>query len=618
MGRSVFANSRNFSHKGSGDKSLCTAPDVCKTPIGTSTPPIPYFVVSQVTKLADGSSTVSIEGNPTSLAGSSHSKCSGDEPGTAKGVCSSKTTDETKFTSYSFDVKCDGEGVVRAFDTSTMNKVNTIGMVLGSVTSPSIIVDEQVDPWEPEEVPPWLKIKANYDDPWNTPIPAENVKVTVNGEVVAEDITLNEGEGTNTIAYLSDEASSTADEPGVTVLTDIPAGQAVVEIVRESGIEQDISDQRASIEALLDGAYRATVKDMKGFQEQWDDYGYASVLLSLQYGTAEGTIGWVKDQGDLFEAEIWQSLGNTISDATAAAFDYASDYASDTYDNIVTSANEASDWADENSENLSNWTWWSKKVQDGVDEAYAAGGELLDSTQEHIDNAMDFIGESIEIANKLIKHQEAILALPEHIAAGRADQVELFIDNALMDIHPEIAQEIKNNPNFHLVLELIADHDAALTFIAYLQLIFEAVPPNFYSHMVGKGGAYVAIELILTILLAFLSAGSGAAARVGMLAAKFAAMSSKAAKVAKTIKRAEAALNAFVKNIEDIEKAIEKLTDLSRLLAKAKRGGIVSKTRTRKTVTIKKKNKQRDKKCRICGQTEHTTPRSLNGEIKYV
>lgn len=139
MSHSVFANNMGFSHKGSGDKSVSTAPDVCKTPIGSSTPPIPYVVTSQVAKLQKGSSSVLISGQPTALAGSNHSQCLGDQPGTAKGLISGSTGDKTEFVSYSFDVKVEGEGVVRHLDATTMNKANTVGINMGMATAPTKI-----------------------------------------------------------------------------------------------------------------------------------------------------------------------------------------------------------------------------------------------------------------------------------------------------------------------------------------------------------------------------------------------------------------------------------------------------------------------------------------------
>jgi len=146
MARTVFANSRNFSHKGSGDKSLSSAPDMCKTPVGSATPPIPYPVVSQAQDLDGHTASVFIDGNETAIASSMHSKCSGDEAGTAKGIISGATGDVTEFLSYSFDVKCEGEGVVRHQDLTSMNKGNTLGSLLGATASADTFENETLEP----------------------------------------------------------------------------------------------------------------------------------------------------------------------------------------------------------------------------------------------------------------------------------------------------------------------------------------------------------------------------------------------------------------------------------------------------------------------------------------
>lgn len=132
MTRTVFANKRNFSHKGSRDLSASSAPDVCKTPVGSSTPPLPYPVISEAKDLDQCTKTIFIDGNPTAIESSFHRKCSGDEPGKAKGLISGTRGDITEFVSYSYDVRCEGEGAVRHMDVTTMNKGNTVGMLHGT------------------------------------------------------------------------------------------------------------------------------------------------------------------------------------------------------------------------------------------------------------------------------------------------------------------------------------------------------------------------------------------------------------------------------------------------------------------------------------------------------
>jgi len=138
MARTVFANHRNFSHQGSSDKSLSSAPDVCNPPRGSASSSIPYPVTSQAADAGGYTTSVFIDGHPTAIASSIHTCCTGDEAGSDKGVISGTTSDKTEFISYSFDVRCEGEGVVRHQDMTMMNNGNTTGIVFGTETSAEI------------------------------------------------------------------------------------------------------------------------------------------------------------------------------------------------------------------------------------------------------------------------------------------------------------------------------------------------------------------------------------------------------------------------------------------------------------------------------------------------
>lgn len=139
----VFSNSRNIIHKGSGDKAIASAPDVCKTQVGNSVVPIPYPNISQSSDLSKGSKSVKVNGQPAALKDSNFSSSKGDQAGSLKGVASGAVGDKTEFTSYSFDVKFEGKNVVRHADMTTHNKKNTIGMTMGSMTAPVIIKENE-------------------------------------------------------------------------------------------------------------------------------------------------------------------------------------------------------------------------------------------------------------------------------------------------------------------------------------------------------------------------------------------------------------------------------------------------------------------------------------------
>lgn len=135
----VYANGRSVIHKGDGLVNTCAVPDVCKTPSHGGPVPIPYVNVAQDGDLAQGSTSVHIEGNPVALKDSNLSTSSGDEPGTAGGgLVSSKTKGKMTWASASIDVKIEGKGVVR-FMEPTQHNGNTFNTALLQQGQPLVI-----------------------------------------------------------------------------------------------------------------------------------------------------------------------------------------------------------------------------------------------------------------------------------------------------------------------------------------------------------------------------------------------------------------------------------------------------------------------------------------------
>jgi len=143
----VFTNSCSNIHKGSGDKAIAGAPNVCKTPIGSAVVPIPYPNVSESATLKKGSKTVKINGQPVALEGSIFEYSSGDEAGSLGGVLSGVTSKETRFISGSFDVRIEEKNVIRHMDATTHNHGNTLGTVYGSSTEPVKPIEEEKCPY---------------------------------------------------------------------------------------------------------------------------------------------------------------------------------------------------------------------------------------------------------------------------------------------------------------------------------------------------------------------------------------------------------------------------------------------------------------------------------------
>ena len=117
----VYANGRSILHKGSGNTHTSAAPDVCKVPTPGGPVPTPFVNSAQDAMLTKGSKSVTINGQPVALTDSELSVSSGDEPGTAGGLISSKFKGKMAWGSGSVDVKVEGKGVVRFLDVTLHN-----------------------------------------------------------------------------------------------------------------------------------------------------------------------------------------------------------------------------------------------------------------------------------------------------------------------------------------------------------------------------------------------------------------------------------------------------------------------------------------------------------------
>jgi len=131
MANDVFANGREISCKAADGKSICAFPDVCFTPPTTpATPPgvpIPYPNTAFAKDTAKGSKKVKISGKEVMLKNKSYfKKSTGDEAGCApkKGIITSTNRGKVYFTSWSMDVKFEGQNVDRHLDMTTHNHMS--------------------------------------------------------------------------------------------------------------------------------------------------------------------------------------------------------------------------------------------------------------------------------------------------------------------------------------------------------------------------------------------------------------------------------------------------------------------------------------------------------------
>lgn len=123
---------------------ICFAfPDICNTPAGNTTVPVPYPNIGQLadaTGVSDDQSKGKVEvgGHPVILKDSEIPRTTGDEAGSAGGVTFGVTQGNVTFTQGSSTVKIYGQPVIRMFDPTQQNDRNATGQVLGGV--PNVLV----------------------------------------------------------------------------------------------------------------------------------------------------------------------------------------------------------------------------------------------------------------------------------------------------------------------------------------------------------------------------------------------------------------------------------------------------------------------------------------------
>lgn len=106
---------------------VCLSPDVCKTPIGSSTPAIPYQVYGKAGDDGNYSQDVFFSGHRAMRFDSTLTKTYGDEPGTATGVKSGTVGDIVEPTSHSPHISINGKQAIRHRDNCTLNNGNCPG-----------------------------------------------------------------------------------------------------------------------------------------------------------------------------------------------------------------------------------------------------------------------------------------------------------------------------------------------------------------------------------------------------------------------------------------------------------------------------------------------------------
>lgn len=130
---------------------ISLTPDVCKTPMGPATPPVPYPVTASLGDAVLVVPSVKANGHPVLVLDQSFVPATkGDEPGVAKGVKSGTVGDICEPLEHSTTFRVSGRPVLRHFDMFWMNARNTTGIIIGQPPAASVMAKEADPEIRPE------------------------------------------------------------------------------------------------------------------------------------------------------------------------------------------------------------------------------------------------------------------------------------------------------------------------------------------------------------------------------------------------------------------------------------------------------------------------------------
>lgn len=394
----------------------------------------------------------------------------------------------------------------------------------------------------------------------------------------------------------------------------VPNDGGVLVTVETSVTEKEIFEARNEIVLRLEGAYNNLVFEMKEFQERWDADPIASLYDAAIEGGHAGSAEWLSDQEEMLSAAYWNEIGVSIKNSVGGALDSAAIEVVERYEKIKTVTNRH---LDNPHDTILNWAWWQKKAVDTSKDYHAEQRAKFRQYSARVQTVVESVDAAADMSAKIYFHRKAILALPETLVANDRLKIKEFIDVVLTDIDPKLAREVKENENVAIFLTLLNDHDSILSYLSYAGLMLEAIPPNFFVYVAGKGGAQLLIEVVLLIVTAVLSAGAAAAARVGMLVARLAGTSVRLASANRRIRRAQQAIDSATRVVEDLSRAAGDLHQVGYKLLEKRSISYTARSSTKSTIHAKQTAIKRDAKCKVCGSSKHKTPRRRRGTITY-
>ena len=374
--------------------------------------------------------------------------------------------------------------------------------------------------------------------------------------------------------------------------------------------EQEVVAEREGIARRLHAAYVDLARSMRGVQAQWNADPVSALLRAAREGDCTAGGERDGDRADVFAARTWSNLGDSIGDATASVYYASETYAYERYRFLQDDVNLGVDDPDDM---LYRFAWWETCIDEGAAACLSGRAPYAGraAAAAHAGRSLDDPAGT----GAASRPRGTIVDALALIARGDMDAIETFAARLVGAVDPELSASVQAGDNVRVVLELMADHETALTYATYVSLVLEAVPPNVYVALAGRDGACLLVEIALLLVTALLNPGAAAAARLSALAGRVAAAGTHPAAVRRRSAAASAAIDAYARLLDTFAHVARDLHPLGTKLGLARTRGLPDAADAATILALKKQAAKRDMMCRVCGSFPHAPFCSAAGVV---
>jgi hypothetical protein len=372
----------------------------------------------------------------------------------------------------------------------------------------------------------------------------------------------------------------------IQVIVKKPVSPIAVELLTKE-LAHEVKEHRESIVLRLHSAFLHLTEALQPFREQWQGSGAVAYQVAAECGWNPPQARWLRAKRSVFDAGLWGEVSEAMRQAAVPGDDLQSAEADE-------------------------WVWWKERLG-GL--PAITGIKLLPGRQP--DPPHDFtygaFGGGATFAARLHEHRDAIFGLPGIIANGDRKGIDDFLERVLPAIRPKLAREVAVSHDRLLIDELLAEHDSMLTWLAYMEMIFEAIPPAMYAYLAGPGGSTLMLELRLMLPLALLCSGPVIEQPMHELAENLQCFLQGDADEAPL----DAAIQEFALLLVDFMRAANEIQELKEMLDEARIEELDFPHLPRSDLRTRKAAIRRDKSCRNCGSLEHRGHAIRMGTVAY-